>query len=133
MEGSPRVTTNTGFKDVKDTEYYSTPIKWAASKGIVSGYSSGKFGPNDNITREQLSVILRKYAKYKGKNVSSLANISLYIDARKVSSFAKEGVQWAIAKGIISGKDNGTKIDPQGSATRAEAAAMIYNYCKKIK
>ena len=133
MDGNPKVSGTAKFPDVKSTDYYSTAIKWASDRNIVSGYSSGKFGPNDNITREQLSVILRKYAKYKGKNVSSLANISSYIDARKVSSFAKEGVQWAIAKGIISGKDNGTRIDPQGSASRAEAAAMITSYCSKVK
>ena len=133
MDGSTKVSGTAKFPDVKSTDYYSTAIKWAADRNIVSGYNNGKFGPNDNITREQLAVILRKYAKYKGKNVSSLANISSYKDANKVSSYAKTEVQWAIASGIISGKDNGTKIDPQGSASRAEAAAMITNYCLKIK
>ena len=77
--------------------------------------------------------MLRNYAKYKGKNVSKTADISKYKDSERTSGYAKTSVQWAIAKGIISGKDNGTRIDPQGTASRAEAASMIYNYCIKIK
>ena len=133
MEGEPKVTNAKEFADVTSGKYYYNAIKWATSKGIVNGYSNGKFGPEDNITREQLAVMLRNYAKYKGKNVSQTADISKYKDSGKTSGYAKTSVQWAIAKGIISGKDNGTRIDPQGTASRAEAAAMIYNYCTKIK
>ena len=60
------------FADVTSGKYYYNAIKWATSKGIVNGYSNGKFGPEDNITREQLAVMLRNYAKYKGKNVDPL-------------------------------------------------------------
>ena len=133
MEGEPKVTNAKEFADVTSGKYYYNAIKWATSKGIVNGYSNGKFGPEDNITREQLAVMLRNYAKYKGKNVSQTADISKYKDSGKTSGYAKTSVQWAIAKGIISGKDNGTRIDPQGTASRAEAASMIYNYCTKIK
>ena len=133
MEGEPKVTNAKEFADVTSGKYYYNAIRWATSKGIVNGYSNGKFGPEDNITREQLAVMLRNYAKYKGKNVSQTADISKYKDSGKTSGYAKTSVQWAIAKGIISGKDNGTRIDPQGTASRAEAAAMIYNYCIKIK
>ena len=133
MEGEPKVTNAKEFADVTSGKYYYNAIKWATSKGIVNGYSNGKFGPEDNITREQLAVMLRNYAKYKGKNVSQTADISKYRDSGKTSGYAKTSVQWAIAKGIISGKDNGTRIDPQGTASRAEAASMIYNYCIKIK
>ena len=133
MESEPKVTNAKEFADVTSGKYYYNAIKWATSKGIVNGYSNGKFGPEDNITREQLAVMLRNYAKYKGKNVSQTADISKYKDSGKTSGYAKTSVQWAIAKGIISGKDNGTRIDPQGTASRAEAAAMIYNYCIKIK
>ena len=133
MEGEPKVTNAKEFADVTSGKYYYNAIRWATSKGIVNGYSNGKFGPEDNITREQLAVMLRNYAKYKGKNVSQTADISKYKDSGKTSGYAKTSVQWAIAKGIISGKDNGTRIDPQGTASRAEAASMIYNYCTKIK
>ena len=133
MEGEPKVTNAKEFADVTSGKYYYNAIKWATSKGIVNGYSNGKFGPEDNITREQLAVMLRNYAKYKGKNVSQTADISKYKDSERTSGYAKTSVQWAIAKGIISGKDNGTRIDPQGTASRAEAASMIYNYCTKIK
>ncbi len=133
MDGAKKVTGGKSFPDVKQGEYYYEAIKWATSKGIVNGYKNGKFGPNDNVTREQLATMLYSYAKYKGKNVSSSTNISGYNDSYKVTGYAKPALQWAIGKGIISGKDNGRRLDPQGTATRAEAATMIYSYCTKIK
>ena len=114
-------------------EYYYNAVKWANNKGIVNGYNNGTFGPNDNITREQLAVIIRNYAKYANKNINQRADISKYTDAYKITGYARPAVEWAVANGIISGKFNGTKIDPQGTASRAETAAMIYNYCTRIK
>ena len=133
MEGSPKATGGKNFSDVKSGEYYYEAIKWATSKGIVNGYDNGKFGPSNNITREQLAVMLCNYARYKKKNVSKLANISGYTDSKSVSTYAKASVQWAIQNKIISGKSNGKKIDPKGTATRAEVAAMIQNYRSYVK
>ena len=133
MEGSPQATGGKEFSDVKKGQYYYTAIKWAASKGIVNGYDNGKFGPSNYITREQLAVMLNNYARYKKKNVSNIADISKYVDSKSVSPYAKTGVQWAIQNKIISGKDNGTRIDPKGNASRAEVAAMICNYKKNVK
>ena len=132
MEGSPKVTGVKDFTDVKG-QYYYDAVRWAAKYGVVNGYGDGRFGPNANITREQLATILCNYAKYKKKYTNSTVNTSKYKDWYKVSSYAKPAAQWAIAKGVITGKENGTKVDPQGTATRGEAACMIYNYCKKIK
>ena len=132
MEGQPKVT---GVKDFPDVtkQYYYDAVRWATKNKVVNGYNNGKFGPNDNITREQLAVILSNYAKYKGKNVTATVNTNKFKDWNKTTGYARPAMQWAIAKGVITGKDNGTRVDPQGTATRAEAAGMIYNYCMKVK
>ena len=132
MEGSPKVT---GVKDFTDVtgQYYYDAVRWAAKNGVVNGYGDGRFGPNANITREQLATILCNYAKYKKKNTNVTVDTSKYKDWNKVSSFARASMQWAIKTGVVTGKENGTKVDPQGTATRGEAACMIYNYCTKIK
>ena len=132
MEGSPKVTGIEDFTDVKG-QYYYDAVRWAAKKGIVNGYGDGRFGPNANITREQLATILCNYARYKGKNTKVTVDTRKYKDWYKVSSFAKPAAQWAIKTGVITGKENGTKVDPLGTATRGEAAVMLYNYCTKIK
>ena len=131
MEGSPKYNTKK-FKDVTAEFWYYYAVNWAASKGIVNGYSNGKFGPNDNVTREQLASILMNYARYKGKNISARANTSKFTDFNKTESYFKNAVSWCVAKEIISGKSNGTKIDPKGKATRAEAAAMLKTFCTNV-
>ena len=132
MEGSPKATSNQ-FTDVGASQYYYNAVNWAASKKKISGYGNGKFGPNDKITREQLSVILRNYAQFKKKDVSARTDLSKFTDNKNISSYAKDAVSWAVANKVISGKAEGTKVDPHGKATRAETAAMLYNYCMNLK
>ena len=132
MEGEPKVTGVKDFPDVSSKSYYANAVRWATKNKVVNGYNSGKFGPNDNITREQLATILWNYAKYKGKNVTATANTSKFTDWYKVTGYAQNAVKWAVGKGVITGKYKGRKVDPQGTASRAEAAGMIYNYCTKI-
>ena len=133
MEGSPYVSGTSKFSDVQDTSaYYYVSVKWATANKIVSGYDNGKFGPNDPITREQLAVMLNSYCKYKGKYKSVNANLSQYKDGAKISEFAKWGMNWAVGSGVITGTTDGY-LNPQGTATRAEAASMIYKYCLNIK
>ena len=133
MAGTPSSKVENNFPDVKEGLWYTNAIKWATGEKIVSGYDNGKFGPNDSITREQLAVMLRNYANYKKKNTNSNTNLNQYQDATKVSSWAKSAMQWAVGKKIISGKNNGTSLDPKGTATRAEAAGMINNYLVNVK
>ena len=96
MEGAPTVTGAPKFSDVKDSsKYYYKAVKWASDKKIVSGYQDGRFGPGDNVTREQLAVILNSYAKYKGKNVSATNNLSVFEDKDKIASWALPQVKWA--------------------------------------
>ena len=132
MEGNPKSSGDISFPDVKETDYYYEAVKWAEKTGVVHGYDTGKFGPNNNISREQLATILNNYAKYKKKDTKAQADLTKYADNKKISSYAREGIAWAVAKKVMSGKVNGTIIDPQGMASRAEAAAMIQNYCNYI-
>ena len=132
MENSPYQAGASKFSDVQNSkDYYYMAVKWATSNKIISGYNNGKFGPNDLITREQLSVILNQYCNYKGKYKKVYADFSKFKDSNKVSSYAKWGMNWAIGNKIINGSNG--KLNPQGTATRAEAAAMLSNYCKSIK
>ena len=132
MEGQPYVSGTSKFSDVQDTkEWYYVAIKWAEKNKIVSGYSNGKFGPDDSVTREQLAVILNQYCIYKGKYKSVKADYSKFADSNKISDFAKWGMNWAVGNKIINGSNG--KLNPQGTATRAEAAAMLSNYCNIIK
>ena len=132
MEGSPNVSGKSKFSDVKSTEYYAKAVKWATDKGIVKGYAgTNKFGPDDNIIRQDLAGILRNYAKYKKKNVNVTSNLKKFKDYKKVDSYANTAMQWAVGKGVITGNSDGT-LNPKGTATRAEAAAMIQKYCNKV-
>lgn len=134
MEGQPYVSGMSKFPDVQNTsEYYYVAVKWATQNGIVNGYDNGKFGPNDPITREQLAVILNSYCKYKGKYKPLAADLSNYKDADKVSNFAIWSMRWAVAAGVITGNAVDLTLDPQGTATRAEVASMLYKYCINVK
>lgn len=132
MEGQPYVSGKSKFHDVQDTnQWYYVAIKWASQNNIISGYSNGKFGPNDLITREQFAVILNQYCIYKGKYKTVKADLSKFKDSNKISDFAKWGMNWAVGNGIINGSQG--KLNPINTATRAEAAAMLSNYCHSIK
>lgn len=133
MEGSPKVTGKSKFSDVQDSaKYYYNAVIWATQNKIVSGYNNGKFGATDYITREQLAVILYKYAKYKGKNVSKTSDLKGFTDVDKIGSYALTQVKWAVGVGIINGNTKTKTINPKGNATRAEVATMIMNYCIKV-
>ena len=132
MEGKPKATGTSKFSDVQNKNmYYYSAVLWASNNKIVNGYSNGKFGADDNITREQLAVMLSNYCKYKGKYKATNANYSKFSDSGKISGFAKTGMNWAVGNKIVNGSNG--KLNPQGTANRAEAAAMIYNYCNRIK
>ena len=107
--------------------WYEAGAQWAMSNGISDGS-----GLDQNLTREQLAVMLYRYAQYKGYDVSAGedANILSYADAFDVSEYAIPAMQWACGAGVISGKDGA--LDPAGSATRAEVAAMLMRFCQSV-
>ena len=129
LAGSPDIENrNWGYPyaDVDSTAYYGTAVYWARLSGIVAGYSSELFGPNDPITREQFAVMLYRFAGQPSAPDPTLT----FSDADQVSGYASDAMRWAVGAGIISGKGNGI-LDPKGDATRAQAAAMLMRFCQK--
>lgn len=133
LENQPS-TSAASFTDVASGAYYANAVAWANANGIVSGYGSGKFGPNDKVTREQLAAILYRYAQYKKYDVSvgEDTNILSYNDAQSISTYAIPAIQWACGAGVVTGK-SGSKLDSKGNATRAEVAAMLMRFCENVK
>ena len=131
LEGSPAVTGSGSFADVPADAWYADGVNWAAEQGIVEGYGGRKFGPEDPITREQMAAILYRYAQYKGYDVSvgEDTNILSYTDAPMISEYAIPAIQWACGAGLMSGKGGGV-LDPAGTATRAEIAAILMRFCR---
>lgn len=126
LAGRPAAAGASDFNDVAEGMWYTNAIAWAAENGVVSGLGNGKFGPNDNITREQLAVMLYRYAG----SPAAGGSLDGFADAGKVSGYAQNGLVWATSNGVMSGKGGGM-LDPQGLATRAEVAQMLYNYLNK--
>ena len=124
--GSPAVTGGTVFPDVNGTAYYANATRWASANGIVSGYPNGNFGPDDPITRQQLAAILWRYA---GSPAAERGQD--FADENTISAYASTAVDWARSNGVISGKD-GNLFDPNGRATRAQAAVILHRYMELI-
>ncbi|WP_415967079.1 S-layer homology domain-containing protein [Faecalitalea cylindroides] len=134
MNGQPSIEYTNKFPDVAAGQWYTDAILWANDIGVVTGYSNtGLFGTGDQINREQMAVMMYRYAQYKGYDTSASADFSKFNDAVYVNDFAKDAMSWAVGTGIITGKDNETRLDPQGSATRAECATIIMRYMEYYK
>ena len=132
MEGRPAVTGSGSFSDLADGAWYTDAVTWAASQGIVDGYGGGLFGPDDNITREQLASILYRCAQARGDDVSvgEDTNILSYSDAADVAEYAVSAMQWACGAGVITGISE-SALAPRGEATRAQTAAMLMRFCEQ--
>ena len=131
LNGTPAMDYTDRFHDVGEGLWYTDAILWAADTGVVTGYSNGNFGPSDYINREQMALMMYRYAGYKGYDTSARADFGSYQDAANVSDFAKEAMQWAVGEGIITGKYQETQLDPQGNATRAECATIMMRFMEK--
>ena len=110
------------FTDVAPGAWYESAVGWASARGIVGGFGGGIFGPGRNITREQLAVMLWRYA-----GMPSAGGELAFDDAADAGSYALEALRWAVGSGILSGKGGGV-LDPKGQATRAEAAQMLMGF-----
>ena len=124
-EGRPVVNYLLQYGDVAGGAWYTEAVRWATSRGVVGGYGNGMFGPNDNITREQLAVMLWRYAGSPAATHKELH----FNDTDEISGYALEALRWAVENGIISGYGDG-RLGPQGLATRAQVAQMLKNYLK---
>ena len=132
MEGSLAPKGENSFTDVEAGRWYADAITWTAENGIFAGYSKDKFGPDDPITREQLTAIFYRYADYKGYKLTVTGNLDKFEDADKITDYANTVMQWAVGNGLIKGKAE-TLLDPQGTATRAEIAAMLHRFVENTK
>ncbi len=127
MEGEPEVAYDpAAFPDVREGQFYTAPAMWAKSTGIISGYEDGRFGPADEITREQMAVMMYRYANMRGLDISSEGDMSGFPDAGQVSAFADKEVKWAVGAGLIKG--DGGNVNPQGTAERAQCATIIMRF-----
>lgn len=124
LEGRPMIRSGIPFDDVAEDAWYAMAVSWAESQGIMEGYGNGKFGPNDDLTREQLVTILCRYAGVKGQDITAAGSLNAFADGEQVSPWAKDGMTWAVAKGVIKG-DNQKRLNPKGTATRAEVAQVM--------
>ena len=124
--GSPAVSGAADFPDVAAGAYYADAASWAAANGIVTGYSDGTFGPGDPITRQQLAAILWRYA-----GSPAAESGTDYADERTIASYAVTAVDWARDTGVITGRD-GNVFDPNGRATRAQAAVILHRYLELL-
>lgn len=115
------------FPDVAADAWYAAAVAWAADSAIVSGYDATRFAPFDAVTREQIAVILYRYAGWQGQDTGATAELSGYADAARISDWALPAMQWAVSSGLISGRGNGM-LDPTGQATRAEVAAILMRF-----
>ena len=130
MEGSLAPKDENSFTDVEAGRWYANAITWTTENGIFAGYSKDKFGPDDPITREQLTAIFYRYADYKGYKLTITGNLDKFEDADKITDYAKMVMQWAVGNGLIKGKSENL-LDPQGTATRAEISAMLHRFIEK--
>ena len=132
MEGSPAPKGKNSFTDVEAGKWYADAITWTAENGIFAGYGKDKFGPDDPITREQLAAIFYRYADYKGYDLTVKGNLDKFKDVDKITDYAKTAMGWAVDSGLVKGK-SGNLLDPQGTATRAEIAAMLHRFIEKYE
>ena len=129
MEGEPETAGKASFKDVADGRFYTRAVDWAFENEIVNGYNADTFGPDNDLTREQLVTILERYAKYKGFDVSEgeSAYLTGFTDADTISNYAVKAFRWAVDAGIINGVGGG-KLSPKTDASRAQVATMLMRY-----
>lgn len=120
------------FTDVPTDAWYTKAVAWCAHYGVVTGYSGGAFGPNDPITREQLCLMLQRFATLLGQETAgSAGDLKAFSDAAKVSPWAQNAMAWAVEAGIVTGKD-GKALVPQGTASRAETSAMLWRFIETL-
>ena len=124
LAGSPAAPGGAGFTDVAADAWYAGAVNWAAAQGIVAGYDTGAFGPEDAVTREQLAAMLYRYAG----TPEPTGDLDGFADKDAASGYAADALCWAVGEGLLTGKDGG-RLDPAGTATRAEVAVILMRFC----
>lgn len=130
MENEPAAKHGCPFADVRRGSYYEQAIAWASENGIVTGFDASTFAPDRAITREQLAAILFRFAAYRGMDAVTLReNLSSFQDQAAISAYAVSALNWAVSEGLMQG--TGDKLEPTGSATRAQVAAMLRRFIQR--
>lgn len=130
MENEPAAKHGCPFADVRRGSYYEQAIAWASENGIVTGFDASTFAPDRTITREQLAAILFRFAAYRGMDAVTLReNLSSFQDQAAISAYAVSALNWAVGEGLMQG--TGDKLEPTGSATRAQVAAMLRRFIQR--
>ena len=127
LEGEPASGYDMDYSDVAGGAWYAGAVRWATEHGIVNG-SEGQFYPGGTVTREQLAAMLYRYAQYKGYDLTAGGDLSGFADAGAVSGWAETSLAWAVGQGLLQGSDS--QVDPQGSAIRAQTAAILMRFCE---
>ena len=131
LEGRPAVTGDSAFSDVASSHWAVDAITWAAQNDIVAGIGGGLYDPDTDVTREQFAVMLYKYARFKGYDLTATGDLTRFPDAGSISSWAETALSWANGKGLINGNEDGT-LAPGGTATRAQAASILANFDQNV-
>lgn len=131
MEGQPSASASDHFSDVAAGKWYSDAVNWAAENNIVSGLPNGTYAPDQALNREQMASILYRYAEYKGLAVEARTDLDHFSDADTIAPWARDVVEWAVAEKLISGT-TATTLQPKTTATRAQVAAVLMNYCENV-
>ena len=127
LEGEPDVEYKSTFNDVKENKWFTDAVIWAADNKIVNGVETGKYAPTENVTREQLATIIKRYSDYKLIITDAAADITGYADYKRVHDYAREALAWANAVGLITGKTEDT-LAPREGATREQFAAILHRF-----
>ncbi len=119
------------YDDVASDQWYYDAVNWASKNGIVSGYGDGRFGPNDDISRQQIVVILYRFAKFQNYTMAEPGSLSDFSDAASIANYAQEAFAWAVSEGIVKGMADG-RLAPQEGATRAQLATLLSRFTSKF-
>ena len=132
MEGKPQVSGGEDFSDVEEGDWYAAAVAWAAENGLVSGVGGDRFAPNDALTREQMALILYRYAQHKSYDVQVDGEpLEGFQDVEKISDWAVEAMEWAVNAKLLSGTGDNL-LTPAGTATRAQVAQVLANFCQTV-
>ena len=129
LEGQPAVSGSSKFKDVPSGAYYTNAVIWAEANGIALGYTDGTFKPNQIVSRQELTAFFERYAAFKEYDISVRGDLARFKD--QPAQWARENVRWAVGADLMQGKNENT-LDPRGTATRAEFAAMLHRFIEKF-
>ena len=134
LEGTPPADASNPFNDVAEQSWYTGTVIWGVENGIVSGIGNGRFAPDAPVTREQVAMILYRYAAYHGYDVTFFADLTGFSDASHISAWAHEAVCWAVDVGVVNGSSHrqGLYLNPQDNAARAHVAAILMRFIQQF-